>query len=103
MYWSRLELVWRKRWDSRVTSLTSTLASAKSFSACVFPSTPAREKSGAAEPSSSAEDAAYLEVLRLLREGHEAEGRVAARAYLRSFPTGFRRAEMQRVADGASN
>ncbi len=49
----------------------------------------------AAEP----EDLAYLHVLALLREGRERDARTAARAYMRDFPSGFRRDEMQRIAD----
>lgn len=44
------------------------------------------------------EDAAYLEVLRLLREGHEQRARAAATQYLVDFPSGFRREEMRRVS-----
>lgn len=51
-----------------------------------------------ADADASAEDATYLDVLRLLRQGRESEARVAADTYLRRFPTGFRRAEMERVA-----
>ena len=46
------------------------------------------------------EDASYLEVLRLLREGRDADARAAASRYLNEFPTGFRRVEMDRVAKG---
>lgn len=49
-------------------------------------------------PSALAEDAAYLHVVALLREGRTAEARLAAQDYLRSFPEGFRRVEMERVA-----
>jgi hypothetical protein len=51
-----------------------------------------------ADADASAEDAAYLDVIRLLRQGRETEARVAADSYLRQFPTGFRRTEMERVA-----
>jgi hypothetical protein len=44
------------------------------------------------------EDAAYLEVVRLIREGRDSDARTAASRYLRDFPAGFRRAEMERVA-----
>ena len=53
---------------------------------------------GDASTSAAAEDAAYLHVVALLREGREAEARLAAREYLGRFPTGFRRLEMERVA-----
>ena len=56
--------------------------------------------SGKARPEADREDASYLEVLRLLREGREGEARSAAEAYVRSFPAGFRREEMDRVARG---
>ncbi len=51
-------------------------------------------------PQSNAEreDRAYLEVLGLVREGREDEARAAANAYLRAFPHGFRRPEMERIA-----
>lgn len=62
-------------------------------SAVATPSTAAKVPTAA-----SAEDKAYLEVLRLLREGQEPEARVAAEAYLRAFPAGFRRQEMRAVA-----
>jgi hypothetical protein len=51
-------------------------------------------------PSQSAsdeEDLAYLEIVRLLREGRDADARAASRDYLRRFPGGFRRAEVERV------
>lgn len=44
------------------------------------------------------EDAAYLRVLQLLRDGRDDEARSAARDYLRRFPDGFRREEMGRIA-----
>ncbi len=43
------------------------------------------------------EDASYLRVLDLLRRGRNGEARVAAEAYLRSFPEGFRRREVELV------
>lgn len=46
------------------------------------------------------EDAAYLDVLRLMGEGRDGDARVAASRYLHDFPAGFRRAEMDRVANG---
>lgn len=48
----------------------------------------------------AAEDAAYMEVLRLLRAQRSDEARTAARDYLRRFPNGFRREEMGVVARG---
>lgn len=55
---------------------------------------------GKARTEADREDAAYLEVLRLLREGREGEAQSGADAYVRSFPAGFRREEMERVARG---
>ena len=45
-----------------------------------------------------AEDAAYLRVIALQRLGAGGETRGAAEAYLQRFPTGFRRAEVERLA-----
>jgi len=45
-----------------------------------------------------AEDAAYLRVIALQRLGAARETRRAADAYLERFPTGFRRAEVERLA-----
>ena len=59
-----------------------------------------RKANGKARPEADREDEAYLEVLRLLREGREGEARSAADAYVRAFPAGFRREEMDRVARG---
>ena len=42
-----------------------------------------------------AEDAAYLLVIALQRSGAESEARGAAETYLRRFPSGFRRAEIE--------
>jgi hypothetical protein len=47
-----------------------------------------------------AEDRAYIEVVKLLRAGREADARKAASAYIMRFPTGFRRSEMLDVATG---
>src|SRR5262249_53925243 len=44
------------------------------------------------------EDAAYLQVLALLREGRTEEAKLAAARYVQNFPNGFRRVEMQRLA-----
>ena len=46
------------------------------------------------------EDAAYLDVLRSMREGRDGAAQAAASRYLHDFPAGFRRAEMERVANG---
>lgn len=45
-----------------------------------------------------AEDAAYLRVLALERAGDVSARRAAARAYLRRYPSGFRRSEVERLA-----
>jgi hypothetical protein len=47
-----------------------------------------------------AEDASYLRVLALQRTGDPAATRTAARAYLRRYPSGFRRAEVEALAHG---
>jgi hypothetical protein len=60
--------------------------------------TPSPSHTASEGVASEAEDAAYLEVLRLVRESREHEARAAAAAYLRDFPNGFRRTEMSRVA-----
>ncbi len=78
----------------------------------VQPVTPRRHRSAGASGSSSAavssaspaeaghdeEDMLYLRVLALVKEGRTAEARVAAQEYLRRFPAGFRRTEVQAVA-----
>lgn len=56
---------------------------------------PARRDADDAGPEE--EDRAYVEVVRLLREGREHEARTAAVGYLRRFPAGFRRAEVEKV------
>ncbi len=58
----------------------------------------AKSESVAKAPSADLEDVTYLGVLRLMREGRDAEAAAAASAYLRDFPSGFRRDEMARVA-----
>lgn len=55
-----------------------------------------------AAASESAEDQAYLHVVALLREGRSAEARLAAFAYLKAFPSGFRRVEVNRVASSST-
>ena len=68
-------------------------------SARAHPPGPAPSAPSAPDRSADAEDRAYLRVVALLRDGREREGRSAARAYLRDYPAGFRRDEMQRIAD----
>jgi hypothetical protein len=62
---------------------------------------PTTRSSGLVDPAPDAtgEDAAYLHTISLLREGRNAEARLAARQYLRQFPGGFRREEMARIAE----
>ncbi len=48
---------------------------------------------------SRAEDAAYLRVVALHRGGDERERKDAARSYLLAFPAGFRRAEVEKLAE----
>ncbi|MBI5532143.1 MAG: FecR domain-containing protein [Deltaproteobacteria bacterium] len=65
-----------------------------------------RVDAGTAAPAASGpavgspeEDAAYLRILELLRAGRRDAAREAARVYLAAYPAGFRRAEVQRVAE----
>ncbi len=44
------------------------------------------------------EDIAYLRVIALLREGRKDEAKLAAKDYLRRFPKGFRRVEVEGIA-----
>jgi hypothetical protein len=50
-------------------------------------------------PDARTEDAAYLRALALHRTGDLEATRSAARAYLRRYPSGFRRAEVERLAE----
>jgi hypothetical protein len=50
------------------------------------------------ELSAAQEDAAYLHIVELLEVGQRHEAGRAARVYLREFPDGFRRNEVQRIA-----
>jgi hypothetical protein len=55
--------------------------------------------SGASVPDPrSEEDSVYLHVLALMGEGQRDEARAAAQAYLRRFPAGFRRVEVEQIA-----
>jgi TolA-binding protein len=45
-----------------------------------------------------AEDAAYLRAIAVQRSGDHARMKSAAREYLRRYPEGFRRAEMETLA-----
>jgi hypothetical protein len=49
-----------------------------------------------------AEDAAYLRVVALHRAGSDVEMREAAQVYLRRYPAGFRRAEVERLSPPAT-
>jgi hypothetical protein len=51
-----------------------------------------------AQPNTAEEDAAYLRILALLREGRGDEAKLAAASYLTKFSKGFRRAEVERIA-----
>lgn len=53
------------------------------------------------ELGSSAEDRAYLEVLDLMRAGHQEEARSAARRYCRNYPNGLRQKELEQLARSA--
>jgi hypothetical protein len=44
------------------------------------------------------EDIAYLQVIALMRDGRREEARLAAKNYLRRFPNGFRRVEVEAIA-----
>jgi len=44
------------------------------------------------------EDGAYLQIVALVREGRSEEARLAAKEYLRRFPNGFRRPEVEKIA-----
>lgn len=75
---------------------TSPLPAAKTEPA----SAPNKAPAPAAMPSSSAgEDAAYLTVIHLLREGRRDEAKAAARKYVVLYPGGLRRKEMDVVAE----
>jgi outer membrane protein assembly factor BamD (BamD/ComL family) len=43
------------------------------------------------------EDAAFLMIVALHRAGRRAEAVIAARDYLQSYPSGYRRAEVERI------
>jgi hypothetical protein len=78
---------------------TSASRSAPHARASHAPHLQQRAISTAAAPQNTAEeDAAYLRVLALLREGRREEARLAAASYLGKFPKGFRRAEVERIA-----
>lgn len=69
----------------------------------ISPSTSARMAPPQAQPSTqppadTAEDDAYLQIVDLLRNGHEAEARANAARYLEQFPNGFRRMEVANIA-----
>lgn len=67
----------------------------RASASAVASASPARREVDDAGPEE--EDRAYVEVVRLLREGREHEARTAAVVYLRRFPSGFRRAEVEKV------
>jgi hypothetical protein len=47
----------------------------------------------------SGEDATYLRVLELVREGRRFEAQLTAADYLSCYPNGFRRPEIERIAE----
>jgi hypothetical protein len=51
-------------------------------------------------PEPADEDTSYLHVVALLREGRPDEAKLGAADYLRRFPDGFRRIEIERVLEG---
>jgi hypothetical protein len=51
-----------------------------------------------ARQTGSEEDIAYLKILKLLSESRREEARIAAQEYLQHFPTGFRKLEVERIA-----
>ena len=59
---------------------------------------PRSPSSPATKTADTGEDAAYLRVVALVRENRRDEARVAAQEYLRRFPNGFRRVEVERLA-----
>lgn len=63
-------------------------------------SPPTASSRPAAQADDGEEDRAYVEIVRLLREKREADATAAARDYVRRFPNGFRRTEVDRVLAG---
>ena len=64
-------------------------------SAATVPSAP---RPVASAPADTGEDAAYLRIVALVRENRRDEARVASQEYLRRFPNGFRRVEVEQLA-----
>jgi hypothetical protein len=95
---------WERPQESIATSTTPSaaasaappsIASAKRSQLAPPPSQPDLPEA----PSAAKEDAAYLRMISLLRQGRDVEARAAARDYLKRFPNGFRREEMTQIAE----
>src|SRR5262249_43628519 len=71
---------------------------AKRLPASVIPAT---SSVAPAEQDPGAEDAAYLLIVALQRQGRTDAARAAAATYLTEFPSGFRRPEVLRFALGS--
>ena len=80
----------------------ATAASAASAKpAATTASAAAAKPAASSKPATSGgleEDLAYLRVIALLRDGRREEARLAAKEYLRRFPRGFRRVEVEGIA-----
>lgn len=92
-----------ERWDAPRVATASPTAAAVPEAVAPMPA-PARRSpppssapTAATPPASGEEDVAYLRVVGLLREGRAEEARLEAREYLRRYPDGFRRREMERI------
>lgn len=57
------------------------------------------DPAGRSPQDTVAEDAAYLHIVALLREGRREEARLSGRAYLQQYPQGFRRREVDRISE----
>lgn len=62
------------------------------------PGKSAASPSAIAASDEDGEDAAYLNLVALAREGRNAEARIAAKSYLQKYPSGFRRVEVEALA-----
>jgi TolA-binding protein len=60
--------------------------------------TVARKESRDEDEARNAEDAEYVRIIALLKESRIAEARALSEDYLRRFPDGFRRKEVEGVA-----
>jgi hypothetical protein len=50
-----------------------------------------------------AEDEAYLQLVLFLRQGRNGDAKLSATSYLRDFPSGFRRADVERILHAVSS